>query len=137
LAEAVAVVMSAYGTVELRYITAEFEPFSSHDRPDVTFVPYSGPNAGTLFVVELRLRADRELPVTKALAEHREFIQADHEEHVYFGVAYHGPISDQKVAELAMEQIHALGAIDSPAALVDQVVAWATAAVLPPWVDPK
>src|SRR5215216_3192820 len=81
--------LRGYGTVELQYITAEFEPFSSAQRPDIVFWPNSGPNEGRPFVVELRMpvNANRELPTPENIREHQEFVDADSTDYLYFALA--------------------------------------------------
>src|SRR5688572_19086378 len=74
-AEHVAEHLHAHGNVELRYITAEFAPFTSQFKPDVLFQPKSGPNRGTLYFVEFKLAHGRPLLPHEigALVEHRQF----------------------------------------------------------------
>ena len=53
-------ILRRYGFAELQYITAQFEPFSSAQRPDLFFSPYSGPNQGCLYLAELRMPLELE-----------------------------------------------------------------------------
>lgn len=129
--------LSAQGSVELAYLTAEFEPFSSNQRPDLMFLPATGPNAGRWFVVELRVDASArvKLPPVAALIEHRRFLQEELKDaYVFFAVAtYLSELDPRDVAELAVAGVEVLGAIDSGRTLADAVVAWARSAEVPPW----
>ena len=129
--------LSAHGTVELAYLTAEFEPFSSSQRPDVLFLPATGPNAGRWFVVELRVdpSARGRLPSVMALIEHRRFLQEDMSgAYLFFAVATHlSNLNDEDRAQLAVAGVEVLMTIDSGRALADAILAWASSARIPPW----
>jgi hypothetical protein len=49
--------LQAVGTASLEYITAEFQPFSNQQRPDVVFVPRVGGYEGQTIFIEIKLSA--------------------------------------------------------------------------------
>lgn len=46
-------ILTLYGKSELAWVTAEFAPFSSAMKPDILFVPTSGPYAGRFILFEV------------------------------------------------------------------------------------
>jgi hypothetical protein len=64
-----------YGEASLLYVTAEFQPFSNQQMPDLLFIPSLGPKQAETFLVELRLWGAQELPshLPMSLLEHRQF----------------------------------------------------------------
>jgi hypothetical protein len=54
-ANAAADILKKRGKVFIGYITAGLEPYSAQQKPDISFVPAQGPNAGRVFFIELRL----------------------------------------------------------------------------------
>lgn len=76
-AEALAMQLGRFGHAELVYITAEFAPFSSAQRPDILFVPKDGPFARQYVVVELRLAASRlsKARAYKNISDHKAFAE--------------------------------------------------------------
>src|SRR5437762_1045819 len=74
-AEALSGLLAGRGTAGLVYITAEMQPFSNQQRPDVVFTPNSGPFASQTIFIEIKLSAK---PLKEArsylnLVEHKEF----------------------------------------------------------------
>jgi hypothetical protein len=65
-AETVSKLLADLGKTRLEYITAEFQPFSNQQRPDVVFLPKAGGYAGRTIFVEIKLS-------TKTLVEARSF----------------------------------------------------------------
>lgn len=53
-AKELSTLLSPFGLVRIEYLTAEFEPFSAQQRPDVVFIPSSGAYANTTAVIEIR-----------------------------------------------------------------------------------
>jgi hypothetical protein len=47
--------LAPFGNVSIEYITAETQPFSSQQRPDVLFSPFSGAYRNTLIFIEVKL----------------------------------------------------------------------------------
>jgi hypothetical protein len=117
------------GTVELLYITAEFEPFSSAQRPDLIFSPERGPSSGKLFVVELRLpRPGRALPTVEELCEHRDFIKTEGDQPFQFALATNLPVSQEFRHALKDHDIEAFDLVTSGKHLASRVLKWTSAA---------
>lgn len=126
------------GIVDLKYLTAEFEPFSSRDRPDLIFIPNSGPNAGRVFVVELRLRLPSSglMPSRRALVAHRQFVQEDLVgRYMFFAVATSVTVDSDARAALAIEGVHLLDGVAGGKALALGLLRWAKEATPPPWAS--
>ena len=69
-AEKFCTLLREYGSARLEYVTAEFQPFSNQQRPDVAFLPGSGGFKGQLVFFEIKFA-----PTTwrsQNLAEHRK-----------------------------------------------------------------
>src|ERR1043165_7299177 len=126
MATAAADELRNYGDIELKYLTAEFEPHSSAQRPDVVFRPDTGPNRGRPFVVELRMPPDeaRELPTLGNLREHRQFIATEAPEGLFFALATTRTIGASFAASLVAQGITVLDAIESGEDLAAKIVAW-------------
>jgi hypothetical protein len=136
-ADTAARLLSQSGIAEVQYVTAEFEPHSSKDRPDLLFYPHEGPNSNRLFFVEMRIdlpRSGSPLSVT-ALVEHRAFVQDEMPDtQLYFAVAVEtfGGLADDW-PELASHGIKVLAPIDSGRALSEAVSDWSSTALPEPW----
>src|SRR5947209_13423792 len=74
-ANAAAHALKQRGKVFIGYIAAGLEPYSAAQKPDISFVPDHGSNAGRVFFVELRLFESGRFPqhLPAALREHRAF----------------------------------------------------------------
>src|ERR1700731_2531263 len=74
-ASAAADILKLRGKVFIGYVTAGLQPYSSQQKPDISYVPNEGPNAGRMFFVELRLFDGARLPrhLLNSLPEHRSF----------------------------------------------------------------
>jgi hypothetical protein len=115
-----------YGDAELQYITAEFEPFSSAQRPDIVFIPDSGRNQGRSFVVELRMPVDasRKLPTPEELKDHREFVDTDPPDSVYFALATQRTIDEGLRSAFYAQGIEVFDSIESGEDLANRVLKW-------------
>lgn len=131
LMRAAADILKQQGEACTPYITAELEPYSAQQKPDVSFVPNQGPNAGKDFLVEFRLFESGELPpaYVDVLEEHRAFalegVEADCGGFAFATNAKLGRVSIQRLTEAS---IRYLGPVDSAQALADQIDAWAAEA---------
>ena len=72
-AEELARVLATVGAARLEYITAEMQPFSNQQRPDVVFIPKSGGYAGQIIFIEIKLSIDPLQGGHQLLVEHRNF----------------------------------------------------------------
>lgn len=117
-----------HGVAELQYITAEFEPYSSAQRPDIVFLPDSGPNQGLPFVVELRMpvNTSRKLPTLGNLQEHKAFIDADSPDCVYFALATHCTIDKETRSALCAQGIEVFDSIESGEDLAHRILKWSS-----------
>lgn len=133
VAEEAEIFLRESGDVSLEYITAEFEPYSSAQRPDVVFVPGSGPNAGSVFFSELRLSKlpSRALLPPELMAEHRNFIQSDLEPYLFFSLATSISASEDTRSALAQQDVTLLDGIRSGADLATRLIQWAASATRP------
>jgi hypothetical protein len=63
------------GEVRLEYITAELQPFSNQQRPDIIFTPRSGGYVGQNVFIEIKFstKSIHDGRWLRALVEHREF----------------------------------------------------------------
>lgn len=132
-AEAAASRLAEYGSSHLAYVTAEFEPYSSAQRPDIVFVPTDGPNAGSTFFTEIRLTHEtrRALLTPTSLAEHRAFIQDEFEGYLFFALAISLKAPERDRAALAGHGIDVLDSVESGEMLASKILTWAQTAVRP------
>ena len=118
--------LKRYGLVYIGYITAEIEPYSSQQRPDISFIPHSGPNADEVFFIELRL-FDNNIPKSylDALSEHYNYAQ-DSAEHEFAGYAFatNVSLSQNYINKLNDMGIYYLGSIDSGVDLSKKILEW-------------
>lgn len=121
--------LQGFGHVQLAYLTAEFEPFSSAQRPDLLFTPLEGPNAGQMFVVELRMAMNplRPVPSLAILREHRQFVADDTSENVSFALATDRAVEMASLAESAGDGIAVFDHVTSGLDLARRVLRWSQA----------
>lgn len=134
IAQAAAEELRSSGDVSLRYITAEFEPFSSGQRPDIVYIPNSGPNQDRIFIVELRTSRPRYRVDPDILEEHRNFATEDlGTEYAYFALATTSQVSIEHRAALAIRGISTFESIQSGKELARSIEAWSNVSEPPPW----
>ncbi|MGX7709444.1 hypothetical protein [Methylobacterium sp. Gmos1] len=75
LASALAKQLSYDGAVELVYLTAEFQPFSNAQKPDIIFKPRRGAWAGQIVIIEIKIESAprRTGRAYQNLVEHKQF----------------------------------------------------------------
>lgn len=128
LATAAAEHLRGNGTVELLYITAEFEPYSSAQRPDLAFFPERGPSSGKSFVIEIRVpRPGRGLPTVEELCEHRDFIKTEGHQIPQFALATNRSVSDEFRCSLQANKIEVFDLVVSGKDLASRVLQWISA----------
>ena len=115
-----------HGFAELKYITAEFEPYSSAQRPDLVFWPGTGPNEGRAFVVELRMPiiASQTLLSPEVLLEHRNFFETDPPDSLCFALATGRSVDESYRSALSNLDIQVLENIASGSDLADRILKW-------------
>ena len=116
-AEQLASVLRSYGESSLVYITAEMQPFSNAQRPDVVWTPSGGGYAGQIFFVEIKLSTK---PIVSGrgfrnLVEHREFAT----EALERAIAGYVFVTNADVPEfskqfLAENRVHAIANVKTP-----------------------
>jgi hypothetical protein len=99
--------LASHGRAELVYLTAEFQPFSNAQRPDLVFVPSSGGWAGQRAVVEFKVEP---APRTTGrsflnLIEHKEFCEEALEAPIFRYVF----VTNQEVPEFSVAQLRSSG----------------------------
>lgn len=116
-----------HGTVKLEYITAEFEPYSSAQRPDLVFWPDTGPNKGCTFFIELRMPANpsRRLPSTDSLQEHKDFLGNFPPNSLFFAIGTSRKIDDDTFrSDVSSRGIEILDNIESGKDLARKILGW-------------
>ena len=118
--------LSRHGVAELKYIMAEFEPYSSAQRPDVLFWPNSGPHQGEVFFVELKMPASatRRLPSPETLEEHREFLEIDPPDCLRFALATSRRIDGVTRSAFLAKGFEVLDNIESGEDLARRILRW-------------
>lgn len=128
LATAAAEHLRATGAVELLYITAEFEPYTSAQRPDLVFFPDRGPSSGKSFVVEIRVpRTGRGIPTVEELCEHRDFMKTEEQPLPQFALATNRSVSDDFRYALRANEIEVFDRVTSGKDLASRVLQWTSA----------
>lgn len=103
IVEALAKRLSAKGEALLAYLTAELQPFSNAQRPDLVFRPTSGARKGQVAVVECKIESAPR-PSGRSflnLIDHRKFC----EESLDTGVFRYIFVSNQPVPEFSEAQL--------------------------------
>jgi hypothetical protein len=127
--KAAADILKKRGKVFIGYISAELEPYSAQQRPDISFVPDKGPNAGRVFFVELRLFDRAQLPrhLPDRLRAHRAFaIEGSDADYAGFAFATNAPLERGTIKSLAEGGIRYLGPVDSAGMLAQKIAQWAS-----------
>lgn len=67
--------LNSHGSARLEYITAEFQPFSNQQRPDIVFAPRHGGFVGQPIFIEVKLSTKpiRDGHGLRILVDHKEF----------------------------------------------------------------
>lgn len=107
--------LAPYGQVSVEYITAELQPFSNQQRPDVVFIPGAGGYARQTIFVEVKLS-------TKTIQDGRGFTNlVEHkvfaEEALERPVTRYLYVTSQSVPEFSSRQLLAQGII-----IIDSIV---------------
>src|SRR5688572_9147348 len=121
--------LQKYGIAELGYETAQFEPYSRREQPDILFWPDSGPNIGVLFFVELRMvSTTRRLPTPSALRERRDLLRNDDTD-LRFALATTRSIDRSFLSALLVSNIEVFDEIRSGEDLAGRIIEWSAARV--------
>ena len=105
MAEAVVQKLSMYGEAKLAYITAELEPFSRQQKPDIIFKRHKDDKI--LFIVDFKFSKNKPF--------HSEYIKSSHERKDFILETVTGYKTIYVVgtnAKLTQEQINILGNFD-------------------------
>lgn len=76
-AETLCSMLRLNGDARLEYFTAELQPFSNQQKPDIIFIPSAGPFAGQVTFIEIKLR-ERTLStnrIVEVVGERKQFAQ--------------------------------------------------------------
>jgi hypothetical protein len=121
--------LQLHGFVELRYETAQFEPYSSQNRPDILFSPGSGPYRGLPYLVELRMpeTLGRRLPTHQVLVERQAFLK-DQWLALRFALATTRKVDNALRLALSSSQIELFDEIKSGDDLGARILTWSAAA---------
>ena len=121
-------ILNEQGKVFIGYVTAGLEPYSAQQKPDLSFVPSAGPNAGRVFFVELRLFGQNGIPkhYLEALRDHKDFaVEGAEGDYAGFAFATDARLQPSEARNLARNEIRFLGEVESAADLATQISAWA------------
>jgi len=121
-AEELATLLRAYGEVELQYVTAEMQPYSNAQRPDVVWTPKIGGYANQLFFFEIKLSTK---PIMlgrgfRNLLEHLEFAK----ESLDRAIAGYVFVTNADIPEfserfLSENNVHSLANVNSPSDVIE------------------
>jgi hypothetical protein len=119
-------ILNSRGHCELRYDTAQFEPYSSAQRPDLVFSLDSDPY--DIFFTELRmpLNATQILPSAEVLEERRRFIASEHSKNFRFALAADRAVDQNYRQALSARSIELFAEIESGSDLASRVLSWST-----------
>lgn len=124
--EAIAL-LRRHGDASLVYLTAEFAPYSSQNKPDISFVPQSGKQAGEIFVIELKLLSGRQLLPHQAMSilEHRSFVAESVEEGTcHFAFATDESLTPDTVHLLHGGNVYVIVDIQNAQDLAHRIMQW-------------
>lgn len=116
--------LQSFGRASVKYITAEFAPFSDQFRPDLIFWPDAMP--GHVFFVEYRLASSHMFQkpadaLARQLAEHRDFVEMEQSVNLHFAFASSGDRDSDLAASLAAHRITYLAPMPTPDLLATAV----------------
>ncbi len=119
--------LQKYGIAKLDYETAQFEPYSRRDQPDILFWPDSGPNSNVLFLIELRLQnSTQRLPSLFVLQERRDLLR-DGDTGLRFALATTHQVDQSFRAALSTSNIEVIDRIESGSDLASRILNWSGA----------
>ena len=115
-------ILQLHGKVTMPFITAQFQPCSSKDRPDLVFTCLESPLSAVF--VEFKLSPASLFPhdLVGILKEHSEFAQSDSELHLKFMFATPEGIPQEFKTQLSNANIAIADHIKSPAELAQQII---------------
>jgi|ERR1043166_5312638 hypothetical protein len=104
------------GEAKLMYISAEMQPFSNQQKPDIVYVPYAGSFGNHTIFVEIKLD-DRALSSTRAtriISDRKAFAEYYLEKDIRLYVVVTAlPVSDIVKAQLSKQRIKILDKISN------------------------
>jgi len=115
--------LGRYGVATLSYETAQFEPYTSQQRPDLLFSPNFGRQKGRTIAVELRMPSH--LPRSSVLEEHRDLVYGN-EASFQFALATTRTVEEDFRSELHSKNIQLFEAIQSGDDLALRLLSWAS-----------
>jgi hypothetical protein len=95
--------LAPYGAASIAYLTAEFQPFSNAQKPDLVFSPASGGRKGQTAVVEFKVEASPRATGRSFLnlLEHKEFCEESLDRSIYSYVF----VTNQPTPEFSVSQL--------------------------------
>lgn len=116
--------LSAFGDVEVLYATAEFQPFSNQQIPDLKFTPRS---SDRLLFLEYKKkpRFGYTNDYLKSIVEHRDFIFEEEDSNMYYAFATNGKPSGDFIIELNQKNILVFESVENDDDLIINILNWA------------
>lgn len=127
IAEAALKALRDYGAAQLLYLTSEFSPYSSQQKPDILFSCRTPTGAEQHFFIELAPALGtqaREGLVVEAIAEHRAFVQSTSEVNVQYAIAASDSIAIPQRVELDARGITVLPLESTGEQLAAAIMEW-------------
>lgn len=116
--------LSEYGDVEILYATAEFEPFTNQQIPDLKFIPKF---SDRLLFLEYKKtpRFGYTNDYRKSIIEHRDFIFEEKDSNMYYAFATNGKPSEDFINELNQKNILVFESVENDDDLIINILNWA------------
>ena len=115
------------GKVFIGYITSGLEPFSAQQKPDLSYVPDHGPNAGRVYFVEVRLFEDGHFPpgFPNTIRDHKAFAEEGAEcEFGGYAFGTNAEIDRASARQLSESGVFLLGPITDGDRLAKSISEW-------------
>lgn len=116
--------LATYGKVELMYISAEFEPFSNQQKPELVFTPNNNDQRKDVYVIEYKTEPTKGFDdgYTKLITEHKEFILSEENVNIKYVFVTNGSVNISLKSTLTNNDIAVFDNVSSVDELSEQIL---------------
>jgi len=117
--------LSVFGKVEILYVTAEFQPFTNQQRPDLKFIPN---NSKDIYFIEYKSQSKNDIDknYVDSIVEHKSFLVEDSQININYAFATDNEINQKLVTLLNNKGITVFEAVNDSDILVKKILNWSS-----------
>jgi hypothetical protein len=115
--------LTAFGQVEIVYVTAEFQPFSNQQKPDLKFIPN---NSNCIFFIEFKREPKNGYSkhYMSSIIEHRDFLIEGQNLYLNYAFATDNAVDTDLIEILNLNKISVFTLVNSKEDLVREILNW-------------